>query len=489
MVSTGETGEFAIGDLPAATYALHVSAVDYVGRQYGQRHPLEDGVPIPLRTGETRGQVDVALLPAGVISGHVTSQDGQPVAFAEVEALRPRLESNVRVLLPVGRAESNERGEFRLVGLPPGHYYVAAIDPADEGTADATGQIHWTQTFYPGTSTAAGAERVRLTSGATLTDIDFPVLGTSRVTVRGQLINPDNSELATGSVIMGPESDEGLALGAAQAAIVRPDGTFEFANVSPGGYRLRASARTMLPGPTLFGSFQLDVQDAAISNALLSLSRGANLFGQVEVADGTTHPVPVMTDLWVSAPMADGSTGSGLTRSQVLGDSTFSLATPGGVRVIRLEQLPDPWSLQEVVYQGRNVIDVPFDLRSEEERERIRLILTDLASRLVGVVQDEDGNVITDRAIVALSLNPAFWQAGNRHIQLTYPDLSGRYEINGLPAGVYLVAAVAGIHASDLYELEVFQEIAAAGTEALIEAGETTTLDLILTVGGNRLGN
>ena len=90
---------------------------------------------------------------------------------------------------------------------------------------------------------------------------------------------------------------------------------------------------------------------------------------------------------------------------------------------------------------------------------------------------------------MALSLNPAFWQAGNRHIQLTYPDLSGRYEINGLPAGVYLVAAVAGIHASDLYELEVFQEIAAAGTEALIEAGETTTLDLILTVGGNRLGN
>jgi len=139
VVSTSDTGEFVLVDLPAATYSLHASALGYVGRQYGQRHVLGEGLPIALRAGETRRGADVVLLPGGAITGRVTSQDGQPLAFAEVEALRPQLESNLRILIPVGRAESNERAEFRIVGLPPGHYYVAAIDPADEGTEDATG--------------------------------------------------------------------------------------------------------------------------------------------------------------------------------------------------------------------------------------------------------------------------------------------------------------------------------------------------------------
>ena len=488
VVNTSETGEFVIANLPAAAYSLHASALGYVGRAHGQHHPFEEGVPIELQAGETRRQVDVALLPGGAIAGQVT-RDGQPVGFTEIEALRPRLESNMRTLVPVGRAESDERGQFRIVGLPPGHYYIAALDAADEGTQDAQGQIHWMQTFYPGAATPTAARRVQLVAGETLTGVDFPLLGVTRVTVRGRLVNPDNGDLATGSVVMSPESDDGLGLGRARAAVVRPDGTFEFSNVSPGGYRLRGGARTVQPGPALFASFRLTVEDMDISNALLSLTPGANLFGRVEIADGTSPPPSVMTDLWVSAPMADGSMGSGLTRSRVVVDGSFSLVTPEGTRVIRLEEVPAPWSLEAVFYQGRDVVDVPFDLRPGERRERITLVLTDRASRVVGIVQDEDGNAVTDRAIVALPVNPAFWRPGSRHVRLTYPDLSGRHEIIGLPAGLYLVAAVAGIDRADLYDLAVFQEIAAAGSETLVEAGETAMLDIVLTLGRSRRGN
>ncbi len=324
LVNTSDTGEFVLVDLPAATYSLHASALGYVGRQHGQRHALGEGVPIALRTGETRRGVGVALLPGDAITGRVTTQDGQPLAFAEIEALRPLLESSLRVLVPVGRAVSNERGEFRIVGLPPSHYYVAAMDPADEGTEVATGQFRWAQTFYPGTVSAPAARRVWLGSGTTLTAIDFPVLDILRVSVRGRLINPDDGELATGSVIMSQESVEGLGLGTAEAALLWPDGTFEFANVSPGDYRLRASARSIRAGPALFATFHLEVQDEDISNALMFLNPGANLFGQVEIAGSSTHPPPMLTDLSVSAPMADGSTGSGLTRSQVLESGSSS---------------------------------------------------------------------------------------------------------------------------------------------------------------------
>jgi len=435
VVQANETGAFLVEDLPAASYSLHASALGYVGRQYGQRHTLEEGVPIVLRPGEARREIDVALLPGGVITGRVTTRGGQPLAFAEVEALRPQLESQLRVLLPIGRAESNERGDFRIVGLPPGRYYVAAIDPTDEGTEDVAGQIHWAQTFYPGVTSPAAAERINLASGQTLANIDFPLLGVTRVSVRGRLLSGSGNELATGSVIMSPESEEGLGLGMAQAAVVRPDGSFEFASVSPGDYRLRASARTVQPGPALFASFVLSVAGVDVSNALLFLNPGASLFGQVEVAADAASPPPTLTDLWVSAPMANGSMGSGLTRSQVLSDGDFSLSTPDGDRVVRVEGMPDPWSLEAVIYQGRDVIDIPFNLGTGEERERIRLVLTDRPSRLSGTVQDEAGNAVTDRAIVALPINSTFWHPGSRHIQLTYPDLAGRYEMIGLPAG------------------------------------------------------
>ena len=484
MVNTDAAGVFVIANLPAAAYSLHASALGYVGRAHGQRHLFEDGTPLALQAGETRRQVDVALLPGGAIAGRVT-RGGQPVGMTDVEALRPRLENDARMLVSVGSAETDEQGQFRIAGLPPGHYYVAAFDPEDAGTPDAQGRMSWTQTFYPGAATPAAAERLRLVAGGSLSDVDVSLLPVTRVTVRGRLVNPANSELASGSVNMSPESEEGLGLGTTRAAVVRPDGTFEFLNVPPGAYRLRGSARTVRPGPALFASFRLMVGDRDISNAVLSLNPGASLFGQVEIADSAGTPPPVLAELWVSAPPADGTTGSGLTRSRVAADGNFSLATPEGTRVIRLEALPAPWALDAVLYQGRDVIDVPFELRSGERRERIRLVLTDRASRIVGFTRDEDGNAVADRAIVALPVNPAFWHAGNRHVRVTYPDPSGRYEIIGLPAGGYRVAAVAGVGQADLYSAAVFEEIAAAGAEALVEAGETTSLDLVLALGGN----
>ncbi len=106
--------------------------------------------------------------------------------------------------------------------------------------------------------------------------------------------------------------------------------------------------------------------------------------------------------------MTDNATGSGLTRSRVVADGSFSLATPEGTRVIRLEEVPSPWSLESVFYQVRNVIDVVSALRSGDCRERITLVLTDHTSRVVGTVQDEDGDAVANRASVALPVNPAF---------------------------------------------------------------------------------
>ncbi|HIE95381.1 MAG TPA: carboxypeptidase regulatory-like domain-containing protein [Acidobacteria bacterium] len=322
LVHTDAEGEFRLVDLPAAVYSLHATALGYVGREYGQRHPMESGVPIELAVGENRADLVVPLPPGGTITGRVTTPDGQPLASADVGALRPRIDGDRRRLVPMGRTTSNGRGEFRIAGLPPGHYYVAAIDPGDERTEDTAGRMQTAQTFFPGVSNAATAERVQLSFGGTRADIDFTVAGAPTVTVRGQLVNPDGIELATASVTMAPESNDGLGLGVANATLTRPDGSFEFANVPPGDYRLRAIGRTSQSGPTLFGSFEFFIRDADVGNAVVFLNPGARLFGQVDIADGATTLAPEWANCrsarrWLTARWARDSRGVNWSRMAV----------------------------------------------------------------------------------------------------------------------------------------------------------------------------
>ncbi len=186
-------------------------------------------------------------------------------------------------------------------------------------------------------------------------------------------------------------------------------------------------------------------------------------------------------ELWVSAPLADGEMRSGLTWSQLIEDGRFDVTTPEGNRVVRLEGLEASWSLESVLYRRRNVINIPFELQSGGEPERVRLVLTDQGSRLTWMVHDQNDHPITDRAVIALPVNPTFRHSGSRHVRLSYPDLSGRYDVSDLPAGVHLVAALSGIQEGDLHDASMFQETAAAGAEGAIETGMVSRFDVQIT--------
>ena len=72
-------------------------------------------------------------------------------------------------------------------------------------------------------------------------------------------------------------------------------------------------------------------------------------------------------------------------------------------------------------------------------------------------------------------------------MQLAYPDLNGRYDIAGLPSGRYLMALVEELYPGELYGRADFDAVAAIGTEAIIEAGTTTTLDITVAPDAERL--
>ena len=421
--------------------------------------------------GERLQQVNFRLRLGGTISGRILDAEDRSVVLAQVQVLRPQFQDGERVLVALGTALSNSRGEFRTLSLPPGDYYVSALHPAAQGAVDESGELQYAPTFYPGVISPADARRVRLEAAGEVSGVELSLQFIAPVRVSGRMVSEDGRPLLSAGVR--------LAVGPAIQVHVTPDGGFEFTNVAPGHYVIRARGDTERGGPSLFASFQVVVEDQDISNIRMALGPGAQLSGQLEFdSPGTISPAD-LTRILVSAPMVDGTTFGGEPRGEVQLDGSFHLdSVQAGERFIRVDSLPEAWSLKAVYYRGRDVTDIPLELDKGDQVRDLRLVLTDRLTGLTGTVRNQQGEIVTDRAVVAFPTDSTLWRPRGRHVRLAYLDLNGRYQIQDLPAGTCLVAAVEEIDESELYEREALERVAALGVSVTLREGDITLLDL-----------
>src|SRR3954470_19541423 len=124
---TDAQGRFEFRDLPAGRFNVSVSKASFVTMQYGQNRPFEPGRPIELGDGQAMEKADITLPRGSVLAGRVIDESGEAVAEAEVQAMRMQFQNGKRRLVASGRTgTTNDLGQFRIYGLPPGEYYVTA---------------------------------------------------------------------------------------------------------------------------------------------------------------------------------------------------------------------------------------------------------------------------------------------------------------------------------------------------------------------------
>src|SRR4051812_42550954 len=180
---TDAEGRYELTQLPAGTYHLKASRGGYVDVEYGQRRPFERGRPLELADGAVLQNIDFALPPGGLVTGRVVDEMGEAVAQASVSLARRRYIEGERQLVAQSGSSTDDRGEFRIFGVPPGDYVISAtFEVMDFGSKD---RMRYVRTYYPGTPVASDAQHVTITAGQEVSGVVIALARAATANIRG----------------------------------------------------------------------------------------------------------------------------------------------------------------------------------------------------------------------------------------------------------------------------------------------------------------
>lgn len=476
---TGEDGTYELTGLEGANdYMLSASKTGYAPRMWGEQQLPEPPTPIVLAEGQTLENIDVALVEQLWVSGRILDADGTPFAGAIVSALKAVFVEDRREMVTVAEIITNDRGEYRLFGLPAGQYFISAVDPAFLSTRDHQGPLVYAATFYPGVASPESATRLTLEPGTPRENIDFALNIVRPARVSGRITSYDNQQLIAGAVVMSPFRADRAASFTVTDVDIRPDGTYEFANVPPGRFIIRARGETTRDGITLFAAFTLSVEGRDVRGVDMTLYPGARVQGLIEWEGSTPRPADVAR-VRVRSPMADGSQFGDALTGHITDDDRFAIrGAMVGSHFLRVENLPEPWSLDTVYFRGQDVTDIPMTFQFGQEVRSLRLVLTDLSTRIDGMLLSTPRDDLESYKVVAFAANQMHWKPGSRHIRIARPDRDGRFRFHGLPPTVYYLAASREVDESDISDPRVLDTLTAGALVIRLAAGEQRTESL-----------
>jgi hypothetical protein len=476
VVLADTRGAFKIDALPAGDYLVVALRTGYV-LPYAVGGPVQ-GVAVRVGNGESREGLALALQRAGTIPGRLLDEDGTPLSGAEVEAHSLRAVQG-QPLSSTAFARTDDRGEFRLTGLPAGQYFVVARDTAFSNVADEAGALRYAPTYHPGVLSSAEAQPVSVIAGQDSGRIEFRLQIVRPSRISGTITTPGQYRLLSGTVLLVGRDEPLNSPLLAEDVEFQPDGRFFLRNVPPGRFQIRARAEVAPKRVTWFSSYTITVDGQDVAGVSMILSPGAVAGGRVDWAPGATRRPSRDAVMRVRAPLADGSSFGDSLSGDIAPDGTFTIAgIMRGPHFFTVEGLPEPWVLTSVLWRGRNVIDQVTTVDDGQQLADLHLIVSAEATQLEGIVRDASGRPAGDMLVVTSAPPPAVPSPANPRFRATRTDKDGRYRLSGLPAGDYRIAAVSGMDELLVHRREWLGRLSASGTPVSLARQGVRTLDL-----------
>ncbi|HET9131590.1 MAG TPA: hypothetical protein VFO86_11610, partial [Terriglobia bacterium] len=308
--------------------------------------------------------------------------------------------------LPTGNVTSNDRGEYRQFGLPPGQYFVL-VSPS-QGIGNQGEGIGSIPTFYPGARVLERATAVTVGRGQEVDHVDITLLSAPRNSVTVNLVLPPGVRTVTGKLQLIPESIDSSG-GDMSGCIIWTCVTASrdkqiIYNVPLGRYTIIATANDASGGREYAGQAVIDIGDGQSGPITIRSSavESTDISGHVRFAD-TGEEVKVATatiDLQSSTrryPASRIASEDDLTlgftiKHVVLGEYKIGAYTPPGTY------------LADVLQSNRSVLNGLLKV-SEESHGPIDVLLGRDGGIVRGIVRNIRGTPVgfADAVLVPLA--------------------------------------------------------------------------------------
>lgn len=458
--TTGADGFYRLANVPAGSYQLQILAPGFIAAGALMPRGPNESRALNVEAGETIEHQDFALARGGVITGRVTDADGKPVIAERLALVHaggdPR--SFPLNIGPMYGYETDDRGVYRMYGLPPGRYLVCVGDEREGGAVSAalTGRNR-TRTCHPNATEEARAKPVEVSHGGEATGVDIVIAPSAKTyEARGRMLDAETGQpVANLSYGFGVFDPNGKHIGhrGYSSAKTNTGGEFRFVNLLPGRYAVFVAVRDGDAPNYYSDALPFEIADANLRGLVLKVRRGASLRGVASV-EGTTDravlaklaQVALHVHVTLTDPKPDELQARSNARLNLQPDGSFNVVgLPPGKAVLMLDEFSSPRGFTLLrVERGAAEQREGIEIGAGEQVSDVRLRLaygTTVVRGQIEARRDGQPSQLPEDVRIHISMRRvggATSQWDNVSIEV---DRRGRFVREGLVAGEYELTA------------------------------------------------
>jgi hypothetical protein len=553
--NVGEGKYYSVINAPGAVSFM--AYMEFNPRMMNQPPPIEQQEEIerqfePVVVGGG-GEINVLLRArrGGAIGGRVTHADGDPAIGVRIEVLQKKddklspILSNFNDVMgaisggALGGGKTDDRGVYRISGLPAGEYIVRVTESASHTTSEKQNDFRdsffaifggslssFVTTYYPDSTDSEKATPIKIELGQEMTDINIALPERAFHNVAGKVVARGTKQpvkdvslqiqrkddTATLSNIFVQESGFGGS---------RPNeqGEFAFKELPTGTYILKVKPPSYLdrmteqdynedgqpkpkeqkpPQPKYAPvEKEITIADKDLNDLVIELPVGATIKGRF-APDAPNKSLPSFTMI-----TAEDEKGERLDSANLSGYD-YEDYEPGAAEKPKrapgefaLERLPKGkiyfdasistgqdangkkliYYPKAITFGGKDFLTVPFEIKEGETIEPVQIVLATDGGTLKGKIKENGADKpAASRRILLIPTDQTKWQARSWRLSATSND-KGEFSIEGAPVE-YFIIFLTGKDKNPAMDDAWIRERTASAEKVTIKAGGETTVNL-----------
>ncbi|MCD9188767.1 MAG: carboxypeptidase-like regulatory domain-containing protein [Pyrinomonadaceae bacterium] len=436
-VKTDANGEFVIKNVKPGNY-LPIIKSDGILTPEVVRKTAKDEYDQPsfekvTIDGLGEIQVMVRAKRGGAVSGRIQYADGESAVGVKVEILKKQGERYGNVTpgygeQSIGSAETDDRGIYRLTGLPAGTYIVRVIEPFSHGVSRAQygyslrnqEQSSLLRTYYPEGESSKKAKEIEVAPGQEQTDINIILPERQLFDLTGKIVSKKDRqplENFTVNFYKQTDLDTGLVSNYEAGSInANKLGDWTMKNLPKGKYKVTVSQtyiyrqkestekQTEYPNVTR----EFEITDKNIDDIVFEIPVASSLSGTIVTEDG--KPVPQNAVVFAF----DEKTKQNFSSLHIYTQNSDNIKQSDRGKPFQISKMVagnyklslsgNEYYVKSITLNGRDVTNSAIEVGESEDLGGVQIVV----STEMGTIKGKVNNFKAGIGMVAVAISPKF---------------------------------------------------------------------------------